>query len=159
MADSALPQRVAAKEPLKGSLIELAVVVVLGACAGAAFEALRPAPVRIGKGRGSHGGRVAGATFGHRRPAADRDQSRRAPGHLDSARRLDHFRPPRLCPIPKPWRARIGDDILAYLRTVSLRQLEGPIGLENIRQDLNDRAAIRSDGKVREFVIRTLVVQ
>ncbi len=44
-------------------------------------------------------------------------------------------------------------------RTVSLRQLEGPIGLENIRQDLNERAATRSGGKVRAFVIRTLVVQ
>jgi len=54
---------------------------------------------------------------------------------------------------------QIGDDILAYLRTVSLRQLEGPIGLENIRHDLGERAAIRSDGKVRAFVIRTLVVQ
>ena len=48
---------------------------------------------------------------------------------------------------------------LAYLRTVSLHQLEGPIGLENIRQDLNERAATRSGGKVQAFVIRTLVVQ
>ena len=44
MSDSALPQRVVAKSPLKSSLIELAVVVILGACAGAAFEALRPGP-------------------------------------------------------------------------------------------------------------------
>ena len=48
---------------------------------------------------------------------------------------------------------------LAYLRTVTLKQLEGPVGLEAIRDDLNERAATRSDGKVREFVIRTLVVQ
>jgi flagellar FliL protein len=45
------------------------------------------------------------------------------------------------------------------LRTVTLHQLEGPIGLENIRQDLNERAATRSGGKVQAFVIRTLVVQ
>ena len=66
---------------------------------------------------------------------------------------------PRALPHPEVVAGKIGDDILAYLRTVSLRQLEGPIGLENIRQDLNERAATRSDGKVREFVIRTLVVQ
>jgi flagellar FliL protein len=53
----------------------------------------------------------------------------------------------------------IAGDELAYLRTVSLSQVEGPIGLENIRQDLNERAAIRSGGKVSELVIRTLVVQ
>ncbi|MBV9909688.1 MAG: flagellar basal body-associated FliL family protein, partial [Hyphomicrobiales bacterium] len=60
---------------------------------------------------------------------------------------------------PEAVAGQIGDDVLAYLRTVSLRQLEGPIGLENIRQDLNERAATRSGGKVRAFVIRTLVVQ
>jgi flagellar FliL protein len=53
----------------------------------------------------------------------------------------------------------IAGDELAYLRTVTLAQVEGPIGLENIRQDLNERAAIRSGGKVSELVIRTLVLQ
>ena len=66
---------------------------------------------------------------------------------------------PKTLPHPEAVAGQIGDDILAYLRTVSLRQLEGPIGLENIRQDLNERAAIRSGGKVRELVIRTMVVQ
>ncbi len=42
---------------------------------------------------------------------------------------------------------------------MTLKQLEGPIGLQAIREDLNERAAIRSEGKVRELVIRTLVVQ
>ncbi len=53
----------------------------------------------------------------------------------------------------------IAGDELAYLRTVTLSQVEGPIGLENIREDLNERAGIRSGGKVSELVIRTLVVQ
>jgi flagellar protein FliL len=66
---------------------------------------------------------------------------------------------PKTLPHPEAVAAQIGDDVLAYLRTVSLRELEGPIGLENIRQDLNERAATRSGGKVRTFVIRTLVVQ
>ena len=46
-------------------------------------------------------------------------------------------------PHPEAAAAKLGDDILAYLRTVSLKQLEGPVGLENLRQDLNERAATR----------------
>ena len=66
---------------------------------------------------------------------------------------------PKSLPHPEAVAGQIGDDILAYLRTVSLHQLEGPIGLENIRQDLNERAATRSGGKVRAVVVKTLVVQ
>ncbi len=66
---------------------------------------------------------------------------------------------PKALPHPEAVAGKIGEDILAYLRTVTLKQLEGPIGLEAIREDLNERAAIRSEGKVRELVLRTLVVQ
>jgi len=55
--------------------------------------------------------------------------------------------------------AEIATDELAYLRTLSIAQLEGPIGLENIRQDLTDRAVVRSKGKVSEFILKTLVLQ
>ena len=60
---------------------------------------------------------------------------------------------------PEALAEEIAGDELAYLRTVTLAQIEGPIGLENIRQDLNDRASIRSGGKVSELVVRALVVQ
>ena len=53
----------------------------------------------------------------------------------------------------------IAGDELAYLHTVALSQVEGPIGLENIRQDLTERAVVRSKGKVSEFILKTLVVQ
>ena len=66
---------------------------------------------------------------------------------------------PKTLPHPEAVAGEISDDILAYLRTISLHQLEGPIGLENIRQDLNERAATRSGGQVRALVIKTLVVQ
>jgi flagellar FliL protein len=62
-------------------------------------------------------------------------------------------------PHPDVMAEEIAGDELAYLRSVSISQLEGPIGLQNIRQDLNDRAAIRSGGKVSELIIRTLVLQ
>jgi flagellar FliL protein len=60
---------------------------------------------------------------------------------------------------PETFAAEIANDILAYLRTVSMSQIEGPIGLQNLRQELNERASIRSNGAVKELVIRTLVVQ
>jgi flagellar FliL protein len=53
----------------------------------------------------------------------------------------------------------IAEDILAYLRTVSLEQIEGPSGLLHLHEDLNDRVAIRSNDQVHELIIETLVVQ
>lgn len=55
--------------------------------------------------------------------------------------------------------ARIGEDLVSYLRTVSLPQIEGARGLQYLREDLNERATVRSGGKVRELIIETLVVQ
>lgn len=55
--------------------------------------------------------------------------------------------------------ARIGEDIVAYLRTLTPAQIEGARGLQYLREDLNERAATRSGGKVRELIIETLVVQ
>ena len=54
---------------------------------------------------------------------------------------------------------QIAEDILAYLRTVSLAQIEGGSGLQHLTEDLGDRAAIRSQGLVRDVILQTLVVQ
>jgi flagellar FliL protein len=53
----------------------------------------------------------------------------------------------------------IAGDILAFMRTVTLPQIQGVAGLQHLRQDLAERVATRSEGKVREIVIRSLVVQ
>jgi flagellar protein FliL len=53
----------------------------------------------------------------------------------------------------------LNNDIIAYLRTLTLAQIEGPSGFQILRQALNERVAIRSKGKVNELVIRTMVVQ
>jgi flagellar FliL protein len=62
-------------------------------------------------------------------------------------------------PHPEILAAEIATDELAYLRTLTVGQIEGPIGLENIRQDLADRAVVRSNGKVTELILKTLVLQ
>jgi flagellar protein FliL len=159
MSDSALPQNVVAKGSSRRSLIELAIVILLGAGAGAAFETLRPVAAP-----GSDKPVESSAAAPPVQPSTIVDlppivTNLGAP--QDTWVRLEGsiIFDPKTLSDPEAVAGQIGDDILAYLRTVSLQQLEGPVGLENIRQDLNERAAIRSGGKVRAFVIRTLVVQ
>ena len=55
--------------------------------------------------------------------------------------------------------AHISEDIVAYLRSASVSQFEGARGLQHLRDDLTERANVRSSGKVRELIIETLVVQ
>ncbi|MBZ6078569.1 flagellar basal body-associated FliL family protein [Microvirga puerhi] len=55
--------------------------------------------------------------------------------------------------------AEIRQDILAYLRTLSVTQIQGASGLQHLREDLNERVALRSKGLVREIVVESLVVQ
>lgn len=62
-------------------------------------------------------------------------------------------------PHPEALGAEIAGDILAFLRTTTLTQIQGVAGLQNLRQDLNERVAICSNGAVKEIVIRTLVLQ
>jgi flagellar FliL protein len=63
--------------------------------------------------------------------------------------------------VPKPdiLAAQIAEDILGYLKTLSLSDVGGPSGLQHLREDLNERVAIRSEGKVRELIILSLAIQ
>ena len=54
---------------------------------------------------------------------------------------------------------RINEDILAYLRTVSLQQIEGPRGFEDLRDDIVERAQLRSQGDVTDVIFRTFVIE
>ncbi len=53
----------------------------------------------------------------------------------------------------------VQQDVLAYLRTLALKDLEGASNLAFLRDDLNERARLRSEGRVAEFVILSLVVE
>lgn len=54
---------------------------------------------------------------------------------------------------------RINEDILSYLRTVSLQQIEGPRGFQYLHDDLVERARLRSEGRVTDVVFRTFVIE
>jgi flagellar FliL protein len=62
-------------------------------------------------------------------------------------------------PLPDVLVGEISSDVLAYLRTLSLAELEGPSGLRRLCEDLNERVSIRSNGRVHELIIQTLVLQ
>ena len=50
-------------------------------------------------------------------------------------------------------------DIMTYLRTLSLKDLEGASNLAFLRDDLNERLKIRLKDRMREFMILSLVVE
>ncbi|MEJ2228294.1 MAG: flagellar basal body-associated FliL family protein [Alphaproteobacteria bacterium] len=53
----------------------------------------------------------------------------------------------------------ISEDIIAYLRTVTPEQLNGPGGFQHLREDLNDRVHIRTKNKSTSIIIRALIVE
>jgi flagellar FliL protein len=55
--------------------------------------------------------------------------------------------------------AAVQEDIIAYMRTVSLQQIQGPRGFSYLRDDLKERAKLRSQGKVADLVFRTFVIE
>jgi flagellar FliL protein len=55
--------------------------------------------------------------------------------------------------------AQVSEDIVAFLRTVALVQIQGASGFQHLREDLNDRVRVRSGGKVRDLVIQSLIVE
>ncbi len=55
--------------------------------------------------------------------------------------------------------AMISGDFMAFLRTVNLMQLRGPAGLEYLRTDLQERARMRSEGKIEKVYIWALVME
>jgi flagellar FliL protein len=55
--------------------------------------------------------------------------------------------------------AAVQEDILAYMRTMSLQQIQGPRGFGYLRDDLKERAKLRSQGKVADIVFRTFVIE
>ncbi len=61
---------------------------------------------------------------------------------------------------PPPGMAEdVHQDLLAFLRTVKMHQVEGASGYQHLRADLQERAAIRSGGKVKEVLVRTLLFE
>lgn len=55
--------------------------------------------------------------------------------------------------------SKVMDDTMAFVKTLTVTQLQGASGLQHLREDLNDRAALRSDGRIKEMMIEMLVIE
>src|SRR5690606_17226623 len=53
----------------------------------------------------------------------------------------------------------VHQDLLAYLRTVKSKQIEGPSGFQHLKSDLDERAQIRSEGRIKQVLVRTLLFE
>ena len=53
----------------------------------------------------------------------------------------------------------IHQDIMVYLRTVTLQQIEGPRGFQYLKEDLEERADILSEGKISKILFRAFVIE
>jgi flagellar protein FliL len=62
-------------------------------------------------------------------------------------------------PLPDVLAAQIAEDYLGFLKTLTVAQIGGASGLQHLREDLSERASIRSEGRIRELIIQSLVVQ
>ena len=155
MSDAATPAAIRSSRGLKGALAEFLVIALIGAGAGAGFEIFVRRSLETQKPKQTVAPAEASTLFDLQPIVTNLGQPQDTWIRLEASILFD----PKTLPHPEAVAGKISEDILAYLRTVTLKQLEGPIGLQAIREDLNERATIRSEGKVRELVLRTLVVQ
>lgn len=53
----------------------------------------------------------------------------------------------------------INEDVVAYLRTIQLTALQGPGGFQSLREDLDERVRLRSEGKAQELMIQAMILE
>ena len=149
------------------SLVAVIILTLIGAGAGAFFGMQIPALLQSGAPADAQH-----AADAHAEKAAAKDadalQIRQLPPvttnlaspadawiRLEVAAIVKEQSPPEIEAIV----AKLPEDIVAYLRTLTIEELEGPSGYQHLREDLNDRVKIRSKGKVTELIVQALVVE
>lgn len=59
----------------------------------------------------------------------------------------------------QPLLRQIGEDLLLVLRSTPVAQFESAVGLEFLRDDLADLVRVRTGGRARKLVIKSLVIE
>ena len=62
-------------------------------------------------------------------------------------------------PQPPEMAEQIQQDLLAYVRTLKLHQIEGASGYQHLKADLEERAALRSGGHAKQVLVRTMLLE
>lgn len=53
----------------------------------------------------------------------------------------------------------VHQDLFAYMRTLKLRQIESASGFQHLKADLRERARIRSEGRISDILVMTLLYE
>jgi flagellar FliL protein len=174
MAESEPTPAPKTKSSFVSRLIEWLIVTLIAMGAGAALTAMNPPPAPPEKSAGDKPGKIPSERKATDTAAAAAICGAGGPSMIDMPPIVTNIAnpadtwvrleasivfDPKALPHADVVAAEIATDELAYLRTVSVADLQGPIGLENIRQDLRDRAWVRSGGKVTDLLLKTLVLQ
>ncbi|MBW8909563.1 MAG: flagellar basal body-associated FliL family protein [Mesorhizobium sp.] len=62
-------------------------------------------------------------------------------------------------PQPPEMTEQIQQDLLAFVRTLKMHQIEGASGYQHLKADLEERAALRSGGHVKQVLVRTMLLE
>ena len=62
-------------------------------------------------------------------------------------------------PQPPETTEQIHQDLLAFVRTLKMHQIEGASGYQHLKADLDERAALRSGGHAKQVLIRTMLLE
>ena len=62
-------------------------------------------------------------------------------------------------PQPPEMTEQIHQDLMAYVRTLKLHQIEGASGYQHLKADLDERAALRSGGHAKQVLVRTMLLE
>lgn len=62
-------------------------------------------------------------------------------------------------PQPPELTEQIQQDLLAFVRTLKMHQIEGASGYQHLKADLEERAALRSGGHVKQVLVRTMLLE
>lgn len=62
-------------------------------------------------------------------------------------------------PQPLEMTEQVHQDLLAFVRTLKLHQIEGASGYQHLKADLEERAALRSGGHVKQVLVRTMLLE
>ena len=62
-------------------------------------------------------------------------------------------------PQPPAMTEDIHQDLLAFVRTLKMHQVEGASGYQHLKADIEERASIRSQGHAKQVLIRTLLLE
>lgn len=175
MADSRPPEQ----RPEPGILVPLLIVLVLGAGAGFGYGTTLGAPPPASAARTS--GQVGDADGPKRATSAGESSPM---GKADVERLKEHVVPlePMIVnmgsaagrwlrlegsvafaqPIKEGREAlvaQLNEDLMGYLRSASLAQVESASSLEFLRDDLTEIVQLRTKGRAKRFVLRTLVIE